>query len=694
MPTKGYRLVATVEHLTSSSRTPLPDAAPDAAKTEHLRRGARWPAVVLAGVLLALVTIGYWLWRSDDSAVQSAPDLPTLAVLPFESVPATTENEYLANGLSEAVLNRLAGLGKLRVIGRTSSFSFKRSDYGVPRIARLLGVQYLLQGELRREGDRLHLNAELVDRDGFQVWSGTFTQAVGHENVTVQDDIVTAVATSLAPQLLPLPAGGMRTSFEAWQHYLIGHELLVRRPEGFARAARAQFDQAIAIDPGLANAYAERAIATLFQPELVVPEHNQTLLDDAWQDTDKALALNPDSAEAHAARGLSVQFRERRDNAAAEVSLRRALELNPYLVNAWNWLANVLEAQAREDEADEALQIAARIDPLAPTIGANLARREAQRGQFEAAEARLRRLMEVPQPGMPVVGSLMDLYLELGRLPEALAFARDRALRSVEQDGAVNNLGDLAWIHSMLGNWERVDYWRSRAEQAAGDESRTQYYWTYLELQFGYPGYARSVQNVEASLNAEVNAESSDLNDLPAEYRADYGALLALTGQFEASREILESLPEVAKVPQYLPDTHWVNVQHALAWAWLHTGEMARARALLTDLRQAYRRADDGGRLHVGSALFGYARNELLLSETGRALDLLEQAERAGWRDYYQVAPDPRWDAVRGEARFQALMARVKASIDAQRDQIEALAPDHEFIERLDATIRSSTGAK
>lgn len=150
-----------------------------------------------------------------------------------------------------------------------------------------------------------------------------------------------------------------------------------------SRGPRIQFDQAIAIDLGFAATYAERAIETLFQPDPVMPEHNQALLDVAWRDTEIALALNPDTAEAHAARGLLVSFHEPHDNAAAAASLRRALALDPYLVNAWNWLANALEAEGRHDESDEALRVAARIDPLAPNIGANLARHEAQRDQIE-----------------------------------------------------------------------------------------------------------------------------------------------------------------------------------------------------------------------------------------------------------------------------------------------------------------------
>lgn len=684
--TKGYRLVAAVEAIVSEPAriSPVAPKAPSVPRSVPLPMLWRW--LVLVTVLLTLLSVGYWQWRDGVGPLPSPPVQPSLAVLPFESVSASTADEYLADGISEGVLNRLAALGQLQVIARTSSFSFKDSSYELPRIARLLGVQYILQGQIRREGDGLRIAVELVDRLGNQVWSGTFAQAPGREDFSVRDEIAAAVVSRVAPQILPLPRGPTQSSFEAYQHYLIGHELMIRRPLDFAQASLRQFDMAINIDPQFAEAYAERAAAAMFAKPGLLPEAHKAWVDAAWRDVEKALKLKPDSAVAHAVSGLVVQSREPRDVDAAEASLRRALALDPYMVNAWNWLSAVLEGTGRFDESDEALRFAAQIDPLAPTIGTNLARHEFERGQFEASEARLRRLMQVPQPARLVTITLIEQYICLGRFAEALEFASELVLHSVNETPPVAGVVYLAWTYMMLGAWERAEFWLNRDLDAAEDPLQIRLYQSEFGLHFGHPGYARSAQAFEDALNASQLTPG----ELPEPRHALYGALLALAGDYRPAIEILARLNSVTQAPQLLSDESDIDVRHALAWAWLQNGESVRAQALLTSLQDLFRRYDESGRLVIGWYLLAYARNELLLGQTDRALDLLEQAERAGWRDYYHVIHDPRWEALRGTPRFQKVMARVKDSIDTQRAQIEEATPESEFIERLDAAIRAS----
>ena len=106
-------------------------------------------------------------------------------------------------------------------------------------------------------------------------------------------------------------------------------------------------------------------------------------------------------------------------------------------------------------------------------------------------------------------------------------------------------------------------------------------------------------------------------------------------------------------------------------------------------LDEHFRQRDSDGRLHRSGDLFEFARNQALLGDSPRALDLLERAERAGWRGYYSARHDPRWDALRGEPRFQALMARVKADLDAQRARVEQIDAEDDFAARLDAALAS-----
>lgn len=685
--TKGYRLLAAVERIDPTMPAVAPGDTAAGPSDRESRAPKKWAWILLAAPALALLFyVGFRNQPDDGAAKPPAPTVPALAVLPFESVSTSEDDMYLAAGIAEGVLIRLATLDQVRVIARTSSYSFKGSEFDVARIARLLEADYVLQGELQRDGDGLRVAVKLVDGQGLEVWSGAFDQAVGREHFAVQDEIATAVMTQFAPRSSSLAGVSTQSSFEAYQHYLIGHELMIRRPEGFARSARDQFDRAIAIDPVFAEAYAERAVAAMFATEPLKADEYEASLDSAWRDIDRALELNPDTAQAHAATGLLVQLREPRDMAAAEASLRHALALDPYLVNAWNWLSLVLESQGRVDEADEVLRFAAQLDPLAPTIGANLARGEARHGEFETAEARLRRLMGVPQPARLVTYSLIELQLQRGRFPEALETARDLVLRAGSGASAEGGLWHLAWTYAMLGSWERSGFWQGRALEAAGYFLPPSVYVADFGLHFSHPGYARSAQ----AFGEAMKDGGLRLRELPDPLQAQYGATLALAGDFELAIEILEPLGNVSQPPRVLPGETDLNIGHALAWAWLNGGQPDRARSLLTAMQEVFRRYDDAGGLEIGWSRLAYARNQLLLGERRRALDLFEQAERAGWRDYYHVERDPRWEVARGDPRYQAVMARVKSSIDRQRAQIEANSGEETFIEHLDSALRAS----
>lgn len=683
VPRKGYRLIAPVAHIASVIPGRPPGEPAPAAVDVPAATSPRWPGrglqLVLLAVLLVLAVV-LWIERIGVPGMPPDPARVTLAVLPFENLAADPEHEYVAAGLSEAILDRLSTFPGLRVIARTSSFAFAHSGYDLPRIGELLGVEYLLQGSVRLENAQLRISTALIDRSGFQVWGDTFVRESGAV-FALQDEIAAAVATRIAPQTAPSALAGRQPDFEAYQNFVIGRELLVRRPVNFRRLARGRLDHAVELDPGFAEAYAERAIALIFDA-YSLPDREPSLTQ-ARRDIDTALALNPDMAQAHAAQGFMLQAREPTDYVASEAPLRRALALDPNLVNAWNWLNRALRAQGRHAEADEALENAARIDPLSPTIGANLAGKEAARGRFEAAEQRLLRLLEVPQPAPMIHVSLIGLYHDTGRLSEALAAARRQALLSAEHDSSVEDFGRLAGIYATLGAWARVDDWQARAERESPDPGMARLQRVGTGLLAGYPGYAAAA----ADFRETLAASGLELPEVTFHLRLVYGSLLALAGDYRPARETLEAVLDPGVASQEIETTQETNARHALAWAWRHSGDGGRADALLALLDGHFRQQYSDGRLHRSSELFDYARTQALLGETTLALDLLEQAEAAGWRGYYGVLNDPRWNAVRGEPRFQALMARVEAELDAQLAEVERLEAQDDFGARLEAAI-------
>ena len=484
------------------------------------------------------------------------------------------------------------------------------------------------------------------------------------------------------------PPVGSRDSidFEALQNFTIGREMMVRRPPGFLQSAQEQFDRAIELDPGFAEAYAERAIVKIFIAISGTPD--PAIFESAQKDIRSALSLNPQSAQAHAAQGFLLQRASPPDFVASEEQLRRAVNLDPSLINAWNWLSTALHSQGLNNEAYQALRKAALIDPLAPSIGANLAAREARRGMFDAAEKRLTVLLGVPQPASLIYVDLSDLYRDTGRLSDALDVARNRTMASVRQVGRVEGLGMIWSLFSVLGDRERADYWRDRQKRESGDVSMIRLERIREELGTAYPGYSISVEAFDETLDKS----GMDWSELAIETRIEYGAMKALSGDYVGAVEILEPALASHSQSRLFNTDQEINIKHALVWAWLQTGETGRANALLGSLDREFQQNDQEGRLHLSSDLFAFARNEVLLGNRARALDLLEQAEEAGWRGYFHIEHDPRWDALRNESRFADVLDRVRAAIALQRVRTETDRPDQDFIASLDTMILSTVG--
>jgi hypothetical protein len=172
-----------------------------------------------------------------------------------------------------------------------------------------------------------------------------------------------------------------------------------------------------------------------------------------------------------------------------------------------------------------------------------------------------------------------------------------------------------------------------------------------------------------------------DLADIPRDAVILYGSLRALAGDAEGTIRVLAPLLVEGDVHRLRP------LSRAVAWAYLQAGDPAAAAALLEPLDRHYREREVAGRLHLSGDLAHFALNTLLLGDPDRALALLARAAEAGWRGYYAALRDPRWDAVRERPEFQAIMAGVKADLDLQRAQLEAIDAEDDFIARYEAAL-------
>jgi TolB-like protein/Tfp pilus assembly protein PilF len=642
-------------------------------------------ALALVVALIVFDAVGRVLGTAPaESRWTAAAELieNSVAVLPFTNLSDDPQQAYLSDGISEEILNRLSAFSELKVIARTSSFALKDSGHDISRISALLGVEYLLQGSVRRDGQQLRISAQLVASNGVQVWSSSFDRPLGGI-FALQDEIAEAVAASIAPHISP-PAQKQRLpDLEAYQHFLMGREKMAQRAVMFWHLAAEEYSRAIELDPEFAEAYADRAIVLTMGA--VWTQDHETQYAQAQQDIDAALALRPDLAQGHAAQAVLLRHREPDAHAKVEALLRHALAFDPNQADALNWLSISLGAQGRHAEAMEVLHRAARLDPLSPSINSNLALWELRRGHFAAAERRLLRLLETRQPMVPVYIRLLELHSATGRLERNVDLGKRVMLSLAAHTGrAAGNFG-LVQAYAELGMRERAEYWGKRFDQ---DHSR--FYLgraiilRTLAIDTGLLGYDEALGRLQEALDAA----NVNLEQVPDDMRSFYGALHSLAGHHEVAIRILEPLvdPE-APLRDAIAEAF---VVHALAYAWLEAGHQDRATRLLRRHDQAFVRLEAEGKLELSSEQAMYALNTLLLGDAGGALDLLERAERSGWRKYYSVLRDPRWDTVRAESRFQAIMARVQADIADQRGRVEAIEAEDDFAARLDAAIEAA----
>jgi TolB-like protein len=587
----------------------------------------------------------------------------SIAVLPFANISNDPDNEHFCDGISEEILDQLAAIRELNVIGRTSSFAFKGSDFGIERITAVLGVRYVLQGSVRKSGDQLRISAQLLDEGGRQVWSESFDRQL--RNIfEVQSEIAGAVAKTVAAQVAPQRDAGHQPLLAAYDHYLAGRAMLHERD---ILGAAEELQRAVELDPKFAEAHAELAIATMIAP--------QPPLDRARESIDRALELKPRLLRARAAQGLWLLQPTSRDPVGAERVLREVLAQDPNMSDALNWLQGLLHEQGRVDEARAILDRAALIDPLHPSIVANLATGLYEAGEVDRAMRLLERQLEQPRPGFPVYRALSGLYQASGRLVELNAMAKREALSAGTWPEA-----PLVLSYALLGDYASVEAWSTRALRELPDLPGPRVMAIGMQTAQGrYDKVGRQMRALFGDLPAGV----------PGDLQVISGALLARAGESAAAIALLEPRVDPRSPAETYPDEFWFNGLHALAWAYRHTGAEDKAARLL---ESAARQCEDdraAGRLRGGQALHRCAETELLLGHTDRALTGFERAVAAGWRDYYHRQNDPYWATVQDRPVYRALIEKVKADIDRQRAEVARIDARENFAAKLDAAISS-----
>jgi adenylate cyclase len=395
-----------------------------------------------------------------------------VAVLPFTNISVEKGDDYFADGMTEEVISSVSRTQGLRVIARTSVMKYKGSSKAVSEVGRELGVASVIEGSVRKAGDKVRVTVQLVDASTEEPkWSQQYDRDL-RDIFAIQSDIAQKVAEALRIQVLGTPAVATpTTSSEAYISYLRGRQAWNRRNEEGLRQALGFFEKALQEDGGYAKAYTGLAdsYATLALLELAPPREAYPKAKEA---VGKALSLDPQLAEAHTSLGV-VRFQYDWDWPGAEEEFREAIKLNPSYAPAHHYFADYLKAMGRFDEALSEIGKAQELDPLNLAINTGLGHVLYLSRQYDRAIEQYKRSVELDPNFMLTHIWFGRPYLEKGMYSEAIA----------ELETAVRLSGEGTLALAMLGHG-LASAGRSEEAQAVlrklTERSKTQYvpsYW-------------------------------------------------------------------------------------------------------------------------------------------------------------------------------------------------------------------------
>lgn len=492
VPRRGYRFIAPVESLSEShaaaaqptvsevatSRvTPSFESVPPsgldrvepASRTADidLPHASRWTSPrrlgLVAVAVLAVLAAGAF-WANRRATAPAALRRVMIVVLPFENLSGIPDDEFFSDGITDEMIAQLGWLdpNRLGVIARTTAMQYKRSTKGVMQIGQELNVEYLLEGSIRRDAERVRITTQLVDvQSQTQLWTETYEREL-KDVLMLQRDVAMRISESLAGGVFspilaraPIPS----PTFAAYELVLRGRALRQQATEESTRQCISTFEEAIAIDANYAPAHAALAdcYRLLGAPgwEVAPP---QELIPRAEEAVARALALDAELAEGHAVRGM-IRFSYNWDLEGALRDLDRAIMLNPSYARAHQYRSAVLTTTGRFEDAVRSARKAFELDPLSPTESTTLGVRLYYARQYTEAIAQFERTI-VTNPGFYVAHwGLGECYLQLGRLDEAIAQLRL----------AVERSDDSAYIRAWLAHGLATAGRRPEAEAIRAD---------------------------------------------------------------------------------------------------------------------------------------------------------------------------------------------------------------------------------
>lgn len=361
-------------------------------------RNAGLSLVVALGVWGVVATGWLVLYEHADEAPM---ERRSVAVLPFANLSGDPDNEYFSDGVTGDIINHLSQIADLKVISRTTVMQYRGTDKSLQEIGEALGVATVLEGEVQRIGERVRINAQLIDAEtDVHLWAEQYNRELT-DMFAIQSDVARQIAAALRTRLTAAERRRIETrpteNLEAYDNYLHGRHFWTQRSVAAFDSAIKYYSRALLLDPNYARAYAGLAETYVLLPEYGGPSIPETL-PLARAATERALALDPDLAEAYAASGYIKNVFEW-DREAAELDYRRAIELDPDYATAHQWYAELLAQDRRWDESLAEARRAVELDPLSPAANMTL-------GSFLAYTGN-------PDDAIPIIERALDIVPDM-----------------------------------------------------------------------------------------------------------------------------------------------------------------------------------------------------------------------------------------------------------------------------------------
>jgi TolB-like protein/DNA-binding winged helix-turn-helix (wHTH) protein/Tfp pilus assembly protein PilF len=448
VPRYGYRFIAPVEWRANTPALPVQEvqqksqAREPTAKTTRVNLlKFRTAAIILALLAVAIAPLGFRGLRNRLFARSNAPPIQSVVVLPFVNLTGDAEQDYFADGMTEALTTELGKTNVVRVISRTSAMQYKQSTKSIPEIARELNVDGAVEGSVQRASDRVSVTAQLIyaptDR---HLWAQTYERDL-RDALSMQREVAETIAYAVQAKFSPQNQYGsahlQQVDPEAYREYLRGRFFFEQRSEEALNRAISHFDRALQIDPNFALAYAAEAEAYIplavrgFRPP-------KEPFAKAEEMATKALALDDTLPGAHNALA-AVRF-NRYDWAGAEKEFKRAIELNPSYVTAHLWHGFFLEALGQQSANLAEKKLGQELDPLNLAAGTGVGAAYFYLGQYDKAIEELRKTLELNP-------SFDQALLALGQVYEAKGIYPD----AINVYGKAGDLGGLGHAYAVSG---------------------------------------------------------------------------------------------------------------------------------------------------------------------------------------------------------------------------------------------------